>query len=251
MGPTKALLLANFRATVRDATTLFFTFAFPLIFLIVFGAIFAGKVIPGTDMKYIQSIAPGVLSWGVANAALFGIAFTIMSWRNSDLLRSVRLTPTPIATLLGTKLALAAVVGVIQSILFIAVAMLPFMDLKPAGTVWQVAPLVALGVIVFCALGATIGSRVNTVEAVAAVCNAIMVPMAFLSGAFFPLAMMPEFLQNIARCLPLYYLNMSVGGAMNGAANMASMAGWCGVLIAFGVVFLVISGKTFRWSSTD
>ncbi len=54
---------------MRDKTTVFFTFAFPLVFLVLFGLIFQGQKVDGTGLQYINYIAPGVLSWGIGNAA--------------------------------------------------------------------------------------------------------------------------------------------------------------------------------------
>ena len=73
-GPAGAVRLpgadrANYRAYVRDRTTLFFTFAFPLFFLGIFGLIFRGQTVEPDGLPYINYIAPGVLSWGVGNAA--------------------------------------------------------------------------------------------------------------------------------------------------------------------------------------
>ncbi|MEU7607532.1 ABC transporter permease, partial [Streptomyces sp. NPDC041003] len=76
MSAYTALTAAGYRAQVRDKATLFFTFAFPLLFLVVFGLIFSGQDVEETGRPYISYIAPGVMSWGVANAAVFGIAFT-------------------------------------------------------------------------------------------------------------------------------------------------------------------------------
>lgn len=94
MSAYAALSQAGYRAYTRDKTTLFFTFAFPLLFLIVFGLIFQGQEVEESGKPYINYIAPGVLSWGVANAAVFGVGFTLMQWRRDDILRLVRMTPT-------------------------------------------------------------------------------------------------------------------------------------------------------------
>ena len=60
-----ALTRAGYRANTRDKTTLFFTFAFPLVFLVVFGLIFQGQTVEESGQPYIEYIAPGVLAWGV------------------------------------------------------------------------------------------------------------------------------------------------------------------------------------------
>ncbi|WP_134767769.1 ABC transporter permease [Nocardioides sp. 1609] len=251
-GPTRVfptLVSAHRRAAARDVTTIFFTFAFPLIFLLLFGSIFSGQDVEESGKSYIQYIAPGVLTWGVANAAVFSIAFALMQWRESDLLRIIRMTPTRVGTLLSSKLAIALVIALVQTALFVGVAMVPFFGLRPAASSWEALPLLALGVVTFFALGAVIGSVTNTAESVAAVSNVIMLPMAFLSGSFFPLDMMPDWLQKVAQVFPLYYLNDGVGHALNGTGSTSDVLLSLGVLAGFAVVFAAVAVKVFRWSN--
>lgn len=72
MSAYTALTRANYRAYVRDRTTVFFTFAFPLLFLVVFGLIFKGQTVEDGGPPYINYIAPGVLSWGSATPRCSG-----------------------------------------------------------------------------------------------------------------------------------------------------------------------------------
>lgn len=244
-----AVLRAGYKASVRDATTVFFTFAFPLLFLVVFGLIFSGRSVEGTDHQYIDYIAPGVLAWGAANAALFGISFALMQWRNDDLLRLIRMTPAPLRSVLGARLVLAQAIGVLQAGLFVAVALLPVFGLHVSGR-WPLAlPVLLLAVAAFLALGVVIGARTNTPEAVAAVCNCIMVPMAFVSGSFFPLDMMPGWLRTISAAFPLRYVNDGLSVSIAGRGDFGDYGVACAMLAGFAVVFLGIGLRVFRWSS--
>src|SRR5579859_311816 len=118
-----ALSLSTQRAFIRDKTSLFFTFVFPLVFLVVFGLIFHGQSLPGGG-HYIGSIAPGVMAWGVANGAVFGVAFTLMNWRRTEVLQLIRMTPARTQTVLSSRFVVAVTIGLIQSVLFIGVALL-------------------------------------------------------------------------------------------------------------------------------
>ncbi|MEV6373641.1 ABC transporter permease [Micromonospora musae] len=251
MSAFAALSTANYKASVRDKTTVFFTFAFPLIFLVVFGLIFRGQQVEGSGRNYIDYIAPGVLSWGVANAALFGIAFTLMQWRNDDILRLIRMTPTRVTSVLGARYTGALGVGLVQAVLFVGVALLPVFGLTLAGS-WPLAvPVLLLGVTAFLSIGVVVGSRTNTPEAVAAVANSIMVPMAFLSGSFLPLTMMPDWLQNISRVLPLRYMNDGISAALTGDGDLVTIGVNSAALAGFTVVFGLLAVKTFRWSNNS
>ncbi|WP_406070681.1 ABC transporter permease [Micromonospora sp. NBC_01638] len=249
MSAYAALSRATYKATVRDATTLFFTFAFPLVFLVIFGLIFRDQEVSDTGRGYVDYIASGVLSWGLASAALFGVSFTLMQWRNDDLLRIIRLSPTSIWSVIGSRYVVALGIGVAQSLLFVGVAMLPLFGMRPDPT-WPLSiPIMLLAVTAFLALGLIVGSRANTPEAVAAIANCIVVPMAFLSGSFYPLELMPGWLQGISRVLPLRYVNDGMAYAFTGAGTLNDYWLSCAVLVAFAAVFVVIGVRTFRWSN--
>jgi ABC-2 type transport system permease protein len=99
-------------------------------------------------------------------------------------------------------------------------------------------------------LGAIVGSYAKTPEAVAAVANCLMIPMAFLSGSFLPLDMMPEWMQTLSRALPLRYLNDGVSGALTGGGTGGVLVD-CAVLTGFAVVLGAVAVRTFRWSDTS
>lgn len=243
-----ALTRAAYLASVRDRTTVFFTFAFPLVFLLVFGLLFRGQTVNG-GLPYINYVAPGVLSWGVGNAALFGPAFALMHWRRDDILRLVWRTPTPLPTVLGSRYAVAVVVGLAQAVLFTAVALLPVFGLHLSGQ-WPLAvPLLVFGVAAFLAMGLVVGSLADTPEAVAAIANCVMVPMAFLSGAFYPADLLPGWIRTLSWALPLRYLDDGLTDVLAGRGGLGSLALDCAGLAGFAALFGLIAARTFRWSN--
>lgn len=249
MSTYTALAKANYKAYTRDVTSMVFTFAFPLVFLVVFGLVFSGQNVSKGGLPYINYTAPGVLAWGVGNAALFGVAFTMMHWRRDDILRLIWRTPTPMSSVLASRYAIALGVGLVQAVLFTTVALLPSFGLKLSGS-WPAAiPVVVLGVTAFMAIGLVVGSLADTPESVAAIANCVMIPMAFLSGAFYPITLMPHFLQDVSRILPLRYFDEGLLNAYSGTGSWGSFGIDCAGLIVFTAVFAAIAAKTFRWSN--
>lgn len=243
-----ALTRAAYLASVRDRTTVFFTFAFPLVFLLVFGLLFRGQSVDG-GLPYINYVAPGVLSWGVGNAALFGPAFAMMHWRRDDILRLVWRTPTPLPTVLASRFAVAVGVGLAQAVLFTAVALLPVFGLHLPGT-WPLAlPLLVLGVAAFLAMGLVVGSLADTPEAVAAIANCVMVPMAFLSGSFYPADLLPGWIRTLSWVLPLRYLDHGLTDVLAGRHDLGRLGLDCLGLAAFTALFGLLATRTFRWSN--
>ena len=251
MSAYAALTGSGFRAQTRDKATIFFTFAFPLLFLVIFGLIFRGKTIPETGRPYISYTAPGVLSWGVANAAVFSVAFTLMRWRGNDLLRLIRMTPTKLTSVLSSRYVLALIVVAAQSVLFIAAGMLPVFGFTVDSRWPLVIPILILGVTAFLSIGAFVGNLANTSESVSAIANCMMVPMAFLSGSFLPLEEMPHWVSDISWALPLRYLNNGVSDTLTGRGGMGDILLAAGGLAAFSIVFCGLTLRTFRWSNSS
>ncbi|MEV6120189.1 ABC transporter permease [Streptomyces sp. NPDC052077] len=251
MSAYSALTAAGYRAQVRDRTTVFFTFAFPLIFLVVFGLIFRGRDVEESGYSYLSYTASGVLSWGVANAAVFGIGFTLMQWRVDDILRMIRMSPAPLSSVIGSRFVLALVVGAVQSALFVGVAMLPGFGLVPDSRWPLLIPVMVLGIITFLMLGVIIGSVADTPESVAGIANFLMLPMAFLSGSFFPLDSMPDWLRKLSLVMPLRYLNDAVSGSLTGRGDLSDIATGCAGLLVFTVVLGAVAMRTFRWTKTS
>ncbi|MGW4107435.1 ABC transporter permease [Streptomyces sp. NPDC004976] len=251
MSAYTALTGAGYRAQVRDRTTVFFTFAFPLIFLVVFGLIFQGRDVEESGLSYLSYTASGVLSWGVANAAVFSIGFTLMQWRVDDILRMIRMSPAPLSAVLGSRYVLALGVGLVQSVLFVGVAMLPGFGLVPASRWPLLIPVMVLGITTFLLLGVIVGSIADTPESVAGIANFLMLPMAFVSGSFFPLDAMPGWLQKVSLVMPLRYLNDAVSAALTGRGDLPDIGVGCLGLVVFAGLFGAVAVRTFRWTKTS
>lgn len=249
MSAYAALTSANYKAYVRDRTTVFFTFLFPLFFLTIFGLIFAGEEVAEDGLPYINYIAPGVLSWGVGNAAVFAVAFTLVQWRRDDILRLIWRTPTGVGSVVAARATVALGVGLLQAVLFAGVALLPAFGLEVTSTWPWALPVLLCGIFAFLALGLVVGVLADSAEAVGAVGNFVMVPMAFLSGAFYPLSQMPDWLGTASRLLPLRWFNDGVADALAGRATAGQTAVDCLALLGFTAVFAAFGLWRFRWST--
>ena len=79
--------------------------------------------------------------------------------------------------------------------------------LQLTGSWWASVPLLVVGTLCFMAVGLFAGATTTTVEGAVNMANFLVLPMAFLSGSFFPLDAAPAWLQSFAKVLPLYWLN--------------------------------------------
>ncbi|MEU2712511.1 ABC transporter permease [Streptomyces sp. NPDC007205] len=244
------LVRAHFLASSRNKAELFFTFAFPLIFIVVFGLLFGSD--PADHGKtVIDYLAPGVMAWGVGNAAVFGVAYSLVKWRGTDLLRTIRRTPTSVLTVLGSRLVIVCVVAVAQAVLFLAVAMLPPFRLHASALgLLLTLPVLVAGTLAFFSIGVVVGNVCRTPDAVGAFANCLMVPMAFLSGSFIPLSKSPGWLRAFSHVLPLRYMNEAVTGVLDGSRiSLGPYALRLLALLVFAAALSALAARTFRWEN--
>lgn len=243
-----ALSTATFKEWRRDKVGLFFHFLFPLLFLVIFGLLFHGQEYEGKT--YVDVIGPGVMSWAVANGAVFGVAYWLVGWRRSDLLRLIRMTPTGVSSVLSSRYLVSLGSGVLQAIFFLGFATLPFLGLHLTWrSILVVVPLVA-GITVFFTLGLLVGTYAPSPDAGAAIANSIVLPMAFLSGTFYPVAGMPHWLQTVSLAFPMRHLIDGVSAAVSGE-EMSEILIPTAIMFGFALVFALFAGRLFRWSNKD
>lgn len=203
-----------------------------------------------SSLKPIQFIVPGMMSWGVALGAVFGSAFTLVSWRRKQVLRRIRSAPVGIFTVLGSRLVATLMIGIVQAIVFIGVGTLPVFGLQLAGRWWLGIPILLLGIIAFFAVGLVIGAVCKTEEATSGVANAIIVPMAFLSGVFFPLDGAPGWMQAVSDFMPLKHMNEGISAFLVGNQGAEALLTPSLVLAGVTVLMLAIAAKVFNWESS-
>jgi ABC-2 type transport system permease protein len=181
-------------------------------------------------------------------SAAFGAASTLQGWRNSKLLRRLQLSPVPAGSVVAARVVVTIAVALLQMTIFIGLGMLAF-GLQLTGSWWMAIPLLVSGTLAFMSLGLLAGSIAKTQEGAVNLANFFVLPMAFLSGSFFPLEGAPSWLQVTSLTLPLRHLNdgmldVMVRGEGPGAALVP-----IGILLGFAVVVTAIAVRLFRWEA--
>jgi ABC-2 type transport system permease protein len=199
------------------------------------------------SLKTIQYVTPGLLGWAIATGATFGAALTLITWRQKKVLRRLRLSPVRTSSIVGARVGVSVIIALVQMAIFLGVASVPYFGLKLSAYWWMAIPLVIAGTLAFLAIGLLAGSFSKTPEAGSAVANLIVLPMAFLSGAFFPLQGAPPWLQTISEALPLRHLVDGMQNVMVRGEGPASVLPQIGVLLAFAVVVAGAALALFRW----
>lgn len=194
--------------------------------------------------KYIDFFAPGIIGMTLMTTGVFGA----IGWntRNRELGILKKLATTPLSKLewiIGVVLY-ELVMGAISTAVILAIGILVF-DMKVMPNVYT-GILIASGAVAFPGMGMVIAHFVKESDSADAAGNAISFPMMFLSGSFFPLEMMPDFLQQIARVLPLTYLNNGLRDSMV-FENVSSALFNTAVMLSVGVFFIVVGALITDW----
>jgi ABC-2 type transport system permease protein len=208
---------------------------------------FAAEKVEDASLKPIQYLTPGILSWGVAVSAVFGSALTLVSWRRKQVLRRIRLAPVSATSVLSSRILVSAGVALVQGATFIGVASLPVFGLKLSGDWWLAIPLLLLGTIAFFALGMLVGAFAKTEEAASAAANIVVLPMAFLSGTFFPVDQAPAWLQTVSKIFPLRHMNDGMLDVLVRGKGIEALLVPSAILVGFALVVGFLASRVFKW----
>lgn len=200
-----------------------------------------------SSLKPIQYITPGIMSWGVAVTAVFGAALTLVSWRRKQVLRRIRLAPVGASTVLTARVVVTLGVAIVQAVVFVGIGSLPIFGLQLTGTWWLAIPVFVLGILAFFAIGMLVGAFCKTEEAATAAANIVVLPMAFLSGTFFPIDQAPPWLRTVSNVFPLRHMNDGIMDFLVRGQGASALVLPCAVLTGFLLVVGFIASRVFQW----
>lgn len=200
------------------------------------------------SLSTIQFVTPGLLGWAIAMSAAFGAAATLQGWRQSKLLRRLQLAPVSTRTVVGARVTVTLLIALVQMAIFLGLGAGAF-GLTLTGSWWMAIPLLVVGTLCFMALGLLAGAITTTTEGAVNAANFMVLPMAFLSGSFFPLDAAPGWLQAFSNVLPLKHLNEGMMDVMVRGEGPAAALAPLGILAAFAVVVTLIAARLFRWET--
>lgn len=209
---------------------------FPPLFYLLFGEVFGGN----RDPQAARYLLAGYSVFGIMGVALFGFGVTVALDREEGLLVLKRAQPMPPGAYLLAKVAMAMLfAAIVLATLGVLAAAVAGVRLAPGQWLGLFA-VGLLGVLPFSALGLWLGTLVGGRGAPALI-NLVYLPMAFLSGLFIPLAMLPATLKSIAPLWPSYHL----ARIARAQVGLESGALWLpvAVLLATAVLFLFLARR--------
>ncbi|GAA2017494.1 ABC transporter permease [Catenulispora yoronensis] len=246
------------RQLTRNTGLLIYTFALPVVMLLLFGSIFRGRI-EGTSATYQQVYATGMIGMCVINGGLQNLAFAVASERHSKALKRLRTTPMPAASYFLGKVAsvLVATVGQIAVMLIVGVGLmgltLPTDPSRWFTFVW----VLLVGATACSLLGIGLSGLIRSENGAAIVWLPIMV-LQFVSGVFILFSSLPRPVQQIGAVFPVKWLCQGMRSVFLPESFKYSepAQGWehgrlALVLAAWCVVGLLLCLKTFSWRGRD
>ncbi len=226
----------------RNPAGAFFNFGLPIIFLLLLGAVFAGR----SDV--LDVLVPGIAGLAIMSTTFTALAMNLTTLRETGVLKRIRGTPLPAGAYLASFALHSLTNAVTQLIAIIGIGHLIF------GTPWpqdwlELVVFAAAGILALASLGVAFSHVIPNVDSAPVFTNAVFLPMIFLSGTFYETDGAPSFVQDIARALPLTHVIQGIHASLTGGRDLSASLNGLAVIAVWGVVAAVLAVRGFSWDS--
>ncbi len=243
----------------RTPIAAFFTLVFPLMFLVVFTAVFGNDRIDGLGITTAQFYAPALAVFAAASATYTNLAVSTAIVRDDGILKRVRGTPLPPWAYMAGRVLSAVWIALIAVVMMMAVGVVVYDVEIIGGRLVAALATFVVGVACFAALGLMVAALVRDGESAPAVANATLLPLAFVSNVFLtPASDPPAWLTIVGDVFPLKHFTAAFGDAFNPllSGNGLDWAAGPGeyaigahlaVMAAWGIGGAVVALRRFTW----
>ena len=240
-----AYTLTTLKLVMRDRVVLFFNYFLPLMFFVVFAQTFRAD-----KGGAISQVITMVLILGVLGSGFFGAGLRAVQERELNILRRFKVAPiTPLPILVASLIT--GLISYLPS-LFIILAIAKLYYGMPWPERWlSLVVLLSVGLLSFRSMGLIIAAVVNTMQESQIIIQLLYLPMLFLSGATFPVSVLPTWLQTIAQFLPASYLYTGLQGILVQRESAWANRTAIGAMMATLLVATFLGVKLFRWEKDE
>jgi ABC-2 type transport system permease protein len=232
----------------RSRELAFFTFLLPILFFLLLGSAYGDDEING--VSGYQYLLAGMIGYGAASTTFAGLALLLVIRRESGVLKRLRATPLPPATYVAAVLASIILIFLVEAVILLAIGRFAF-DVPFAGSIFSLVAVLLIGAASFAALGIGLTALIRSAEGSSAVVNALYLPLAFISGAFFAKDNFPEVLQALAAILPLSHMIELTRDVMVFDDTIWDHLDNLAMVVAWGLAGLVVAVRGFRWEPRE
>jgi ABC-2 type transport system permease protein len=234
------------RLFLREPVGAFFTLAFPLMMLFLFGSIYGNEPSPLFNGRGTIDISiPAYTAMIIATSGLMSINITMASYREKGILRRLRTTPASPFIILVSQLVVTFTMTLLGMVLLIIAGSTVY-HVRFEGNALSVFAGFVLCCLSFFGLGFILASIMPNARTAQIVGMVVLYPMLFLSGAGFPKELLPDAIKKIALFLPLTYVVNLLRGLWVGESWGDHLLD-VGVLIGMMGVGAIVSIRAFKW----
>lgn len=233
----------------RNPASAFFAFLFPIIFLVVFATLFRNSrnTIGSVSVAYNDYYIPALTAFGVIGACFTNLAITVSFRRDTGMLKRLRGTPLPPWAFVLGMVGSSVIISVLLTAITVGFGIGVYGVHVPQH-IGAVLVTLAVGAMVFCVLGLAMTVFIPNADASPAIVNAVLLPLVFISGTFFPVDP-TSILARIATYFPVRHFIAAMYGGFDPAH--LSDTGFSGddllIMAAWGLGALFVAVRGFRW----
>ena len=247
--------LIEIRQFFRARDSVVFMFTLPILFMIIFGAIFGDQPM-GPRHTYSQALVPALMTYSILSTGMVNIGVWIAIDRENGTLRRLMTTPMPRSAYFVGKVVMVCVVGLISLSLLVSAGVMLFDVRLPAspGKWLTLGWVTFLGFATLSVLGVAMSSLVSHARSAAAVMNLPSLTLAFISGIFIRHTEIPEWMYDVASLFPVKWIAQGLrsGFLPDSFMRFEPSGSWehgriLMVLFAWLIVGIVLCVTTFRW----
>jgi ABC-2 type transport system permease protein len=200
--------------------------------------------ITSQSAKYIDFLVPGLIGFTVLTSPMFSLVNISSEYKKSKFFKQLSLTPLTKTEWLTSKFIWYTFLSLLSFLLMTVVGTYLFGAHVTLSVL--ILPFLVLGPLFFVSLGMLVGTVSKSVESAAVVGNLVTFPMMFLSGTFFPVNTMPQYLQTVAHVLPLFYVIDGLNQVMI-YNNIGPMLTDALVILVGAIIVFALAVSLFKW----
>jgi ABC-2 type transport system permease protein len=197
-------------------------------------------------VNFLDFVLPGLAIWGVMSFSVIGLATALSSYREKKILTRILATPLSVRTFFTAQVLAYLVLALIQAAIILSVGALVF-GASVEGNLFVIGLLVLVGNLIFLNLGFIVGSYAKTVSAASGLGNAVVLPLMFFSGVFFPTDNLPFILRTVVEYLPLAPMLEAFRGVILEAKPLTEFPVQLLILAGWLAGTAIVAVKTFRF----
>ena len=234
------------RLFLRRKDELFWTLAFPVLFILLFGAIYGNSKWEGMSIRSIDYLLPGIIVMGAMVTGIMRTATGFVQEREQGIYRRLALTPLKRTTLIGSQLLQHYLVIIVQTLLLVAIGGLAFKTHLTGNTVlfWLT---LSVGALCFMSIGFALTGLIKTLRSATPIIQITYFALMFLGGIFFPNSLLPKWLGNAASILPSTQLGDALRAVVYNGGGIGDIWPKLAIMGAWIAVCMVVSIRFFRW----